>query len=138
MNRDAKKHILFVDDDPQILSSIQRFWSYAQEEQQTLAQIQIHFAEKPSKALKLLQQHPIGLVVSDEELGAYELPGHMLLKHTATLRPLAQRCLLSGYGSYPELKALAYTQGVVHILTKPISPKLLISRITGLLNLVPY
>ncbi|MDO8845178.1 HDOD domain-containing protein [Methylicorpusculum sp.] len=92
-----KKNILFVDDNENILSGIQRQLHPYRE------QWQLFFAHNGSQALELMAKQPIDLIVSDMQLPYVR--GDQLLKQVSELYPATVRIILSGYADDENLKA---------------------------------
>lgn len=92
-----KKNILFVDDNENILSGIQRQLRPYRE------QWQLFFAHNGPQALELLAKQPIDLIVSDMQMP--DVRGDQLLKQVSELYPATVRMILSGYADDETLKA---------------------------------
>ncbi|MDP3529811.1 HDOD domain-containing protein [Methylicorpusculum sp.] len=92
-----KKNILFVDDNENILSGIQRQLRPYRE------QWQLFFAHNGLQALDMLAKQPIDLIVSDMQMP--EIRGDQLLKQVSELYPATVRMILSGYADDETLKA---------------------------------
>lgn len=84
-----KKNILFVDDDENIISGIRRQLRPYRETWQ------LFFAENGNQALRIMQQNPVDLVISDMLMP--EMRGDELFKKISQLYPGVIRVLLSGY-----------------------------------------
>lgn len=110
-----RKNILFVDDNNNVISGLQRLLRPYRE------QWQLFFAHSGAQALDIMQQNPIDLIVSDMMMP--EMRGDELLKKVAELYPSTVRMILSGYANDETLKnALA----VAHqYLSKPCSADVL-------------
>lgn len=78
--------ILFVDDEPMILTSLCRLFDDDYE---------VLTADSGKKGLELLAKHEVGVVVSDQRMS--EMLGHEFLSQAKVLRPEAIRILLTGY-----------------------------------------
>ncbi len=115
-----KKNILFVDDNDNVISGIQRqlrpyrnFW-------------QLFFAKTGQQALELMAAQPIDLIIS--EIMLPEMRGDELLAKVLEQHPATVRMIFSGYTSEDSLqKALEYAH---QYLTKPCSPENLHEAIT--------
>ncbi len=81
------QHVLFVDDESNILSALNRLFRQAG--------YVIHTANSGREALALIQQHPIDLVVSDMRMP--EMNGAELLTEVYAQDPNIIRILLTGY-----------------------------------------
>ena len=124
-----KKNILFVDDNEHVISGIQRQLRPFRD------QWNLFFATSGSKALELMQQQPVDLIVSDMLMP--EMRGDELLKKVSTLYPGTVRMILSGYADEETLKS---GLEVAHqYLSKPCTPDTLreaISQIFKIQNCV--
>jgi response regulator RpfG family c-di-GMP phosphodiesterase len=78
--------ILFVDDEPMILTSLRRLFDDDYE---------VLTADSGKKGLELLAKQEVGVVVSDQRMP--EMLGHEFLSQAKVLRPEAIRILLTGY-----------------------------------------
>jgi len=92
-----KKNILFVDDNDNVISGIQRQLRPYRE------QWQLFFANSGSQALQLMAQQPIDLIVSDMMMP--EMRGDELLKKVSALYPSTVRMILSGFADEETLKS---------------------------------
>ncbi|MDD2761498.1 MAG: response regulator [Methylomonas sp.] len=92
-----KKNILFVDDNENVVSGIQRQLRPYRD------QWQLFFANSGAQALIMLAQHPIDLIVCDMLLP--EMRGDDLLKKVSELYPATVRMILSGYADEENLKS---------------------------------
>jgi len=92
----SKKNILFVDDNENIISGIQRQLRPYRE------QWQLFFADSGRQALELMAQQPIDLIVSDMMMP--EMRGDELLKKVSEQYPGTVRMILSGFADENTLK----------------------------------
>ena len=107
-----KKNILFVDDNEHVISGIQRQLRPFRD------QWNLFFATSGPKALELMGQQRIDLIVSDMLMP--EMRGDELLKKVSTLYPGTVRMILSGYADEETLKS---GLEVAHqYLSKPCTP----------------
>jgi diguanylate cyclase (GGDEF)-like protein len=109
MTQNSQPKVLCIDDEPDILSSLER----------TLRRrFQVLSADSPQKARELVQENDdLCAIICDYFLG--ETSGTHLLKELGSIQPLASRVLLSGQ---VDLKALeeAINSSVVHkFILKP-------------------
>lgn len=110
-----KKNILFVDDNENVLSGIQRQLRPYRE------QWQLFFAKSGPQALELMNRQAIDLIVSDMLMP--EMRGDELLKIVCDRHPGAVRMILSGYADEETLKS---GLEVAHqYLSKPCSAEIL-------------
>jgi response regulator RpfG family c-di-GMP phosphodiesterase len=100
--------LLLVDDEPRILSALRR--SLRREPYELLA------AESCAEALRLVEQHPVDLVLSDHKMPG--MTGLQLLARIAERRPQVVRMLITGWpGAIPEDEMRAV--GVRAVVSKP-------------------
>lgn len=85
----GKTRILFVDDEPNILSGLRRLTRTRKEEWET------HFCENAKDALALMQRHEMDVVVSDMRMPVMD--GAAFLSEVRRLHPGTIRVILSGY-----------------------------------------
>ncbi|BCO07774.1 two-component system response regulator [Desulfolithobacter dissulfuricans] len=125
----SKKRILFVDDEPNILSGLRRMLR-PMRHQWVLA-----FADSGREALKVMAEEPFDVVVSDMRMPGMD--GAELLTLIQETYPHAIRIMLTGHA---DEKAILRTVGVVHqFLSKPCSPeqlKAVLDRATALHDLI--
>ncbi|TPQ25418.1 HDOD domain-containing protein [Methylomonas sp. HW2-6] len=125
---DAKKHILFVDDNENVISGIQRQLRPYRE------QWSVYFATCGKQALEIMQHQPIDLIVSDMMMP--EMRGDVLLKRVADIYPATVRMILSGYA---DEETLSRGLEVAHqYLTKPCSAEVLREAITQVFKTQDY
>ncbi|PTU30282.1 response regulator [Stenotrophobium rhamnosiphilum] len=82
----AKARILFVDDEPRILTTMRMLFR---------SQYEVFFAESGQKALDLLKVQAVDVIVSDQRMPG--MTGIELLRTARDLNPNAMRILLTGY-----------------------------------------
>ncbi len=104
--------ILFVDDDPRLLRSIKRNLRDQSDHWQLL------FAESGTEALKLLEQEPVEVVVSDFQMP--QMSGLELLALVENLYPQTLRVMLTGQ---PGKTKYSQTVNICHyFFLKPLKP----------------
>lgn len=81
-----KPRILFVDDEPRILTSMRMLFR---------AHYELFFAESGAAAIELLKTQPVDVIVSDQRMPG--MTGIELLRTARELNPNAMRILLTGY-----------------------------------------
>ena len=87
MNAPAvKARVLFVDDEPRVLTTMRMLFR---------AHYEVFFAESGPQALELLKQQPVDVIVSDQRMPG--MSGIELLRAARDLNPNAMRILLTGY-----------------------------------------
>ena len=84
-----KKSILFVDDEPNILSGLRRMFRALRNEKD------FHFVESGKAALDFMAQTPVDVIVSDMRMPGME--GIELLKIMVARHPEVVRFVLSGH-----------------------------------------
>lgn len=104
-----KVKVLFVDDEVNILNSINR--SIIDEEIEPL------FATNGEKALQYFKDNTIGVIVSDMKMT--NMSGLELLKRVKEISPSTVRIVLSGYTQLPQILATVNSVGVFRYVTKP-------------------
>lgn len=110
-----KKSILFVDDEPNILSGLKRMFRSLRQE------IDLYFAESGQEALDLMAEHPVDVIVSDMRMPGMD--GATLLALVQERFPHAIRIMLTGQA---DEESILRTVGVVHqFITKPSDPETL-------------
>jgi len=116
--------VLFVDDEARILSALQR--SLRREGYRILT------AQTPAAALRLLDEEPVDVVVSDQKMPG--MSGLELLAEVVRRRPATRRLLITGWPEeIPQEQVEAL--GIVALLPKPWDEKELraiLRRETGL------
>ncbi len=111
----TKQHILFVDDDPNILAGIRRSLRSLRDN------FELHFAESGREALKAMEETSFIAVVSDMRMPGMD--GAELLKTIQGLYPCTIRIMLTGQA---DQESILRTVGVVHqFLEKPSDPEML-------------
>ena len=125
-----RRRILFVDDDPRFLEMIERVmgvWSKGS--------WQIHLAENTGKALSLIQEHPINLVVIDVQMPVVD--GLQFLTLINRKYPNLQKVVLTGYAN-DNYRAACLGNGAELFLEKPASIEGLESVFTTLNELIKW
>ncbi|MDB5976999.1 MAG: response regulator [Nevskia sp.] len=82
----AKARVLFVDDEPRVLTTMRMLFR---------AHYEVHFAEGGPQALELLKKQAVDVIVSDQRMPG--MTGIELLRAARELNPNAMRILLTGY-----------------------------------------
>ena len=123
MSRDPEKTVLVVDDEPQILSAIQR--CLRREPYAVVA------ANDAGEALELLKECRVDVVIADERMPG--ITGTVLLSHVREHSPRASRVLLTGYPS-EALVGNALEAGAEAFLYKPWDEQVLRTMVRDLLQ----
>jgi phosphoserine phosphatase RsbU/P len=105
--------VLFVDDEPEILSSLNRF--LRREPYRKL------FADSGSKALELLEQHDVSLVVSDLRMPV--MNGLELISEVKKRKPQVLRLILSGSQDFELIISSINMGEVFRFVPKPVEPE---------------
>lgn len=107
------KAILFVDDEPNILSGLKRMLRSMRKE------FDLHFAESGQEGLQIMSEHPVDVVVSDMRMPGMD--GAEFLTEVQQRHPAAVRIMLTGQA---DDESVLRTVSVVHqFLTKPCEPE---------------
>ena len=113
------KRILFVDDEPNVLSGLQRMLRVMRNEWEMV------FVECATKALEEMAKQPFDVVVSDMRMPG--MNGAELLREAMRLYPATVRIVLSGHAEHDLVKQCV---GVAHqYISKPCDPEQLKSMI---------
>lgn len=102
-------HVLFVDDEPNILNSLRR--SLMDEE------YFCQFAASGEEALEIIRNDPIALLVTDMRMPG--MNGLELLNHVAEESPMTVKVVLSGYTQLPQILATINQVDIFKFITKP-------------------
>ncbi|MEW5949310.1 MAG: HD domain-containing phosphohydrolase [Thermodesulfobacteriota bacterium] len=106
---DTTRTILLVDDEENILSSLQRL--LRRENYNVITDT------SPAKALETLKHEPVSLIISDQRMP--EMDGTEFLERAREIQPEAARIMLTGYADISAAMA-AINQGQVYrFITKP-------------------
>ena len=125
------KQILFVDDEPVFLSTIERLLARQR------AQWRLFFAGNVAEALEIIREHSLDTIVSDIKMAGET--GFDLLKHLQA-DPSCQAVpviMLTG-AMDNELKLEALELGATDLLNKPVSLADLLARINSCLKIKEY
>lgn len=101
-------HILLVDDEPLILSSMRDLLE---------VDYVVHTAESGQKALEILSKFPIKVLISDERMPG--MRGHQLLKRAKQASPSTIRILLTGYADLESVMNSVNAGEIFRYLNKP-------------------
>jgi PAS domain S-box-containing protein len=105
----SQRHLLLLDDEPNILRSLRRVfrgqpWT-------------VHTAVAPEEALELLARHPVGVVMSDQRMPL--MRGTDFLARVKQLYPDTVRIVLSGYTELQSVTEAINEGAIYKFLTKP-------------------
>ncbi len=119
------KHILFVDDEPNVLQGLQRQLHSLRREWQ------MEFAESGQRALELMAKQPVDVIVSDMKMPGMD--GGELLTEVMKHYPQTVRLVLSGQA---DREAVLQLVGPAHqYLSKPCNPEELRAAINRAMSL---
>jgi DNA-binding NtrC family response regulator len=120
-----KKQILFVDDDRNMLESLQRMLRRQRDEWD------MQYAISPAEALKIMGTKPIDLIVTDMRMP--EMDGTKLLGEVMKRHPEVIRMVFSGQA---DLNLTMRAVGVAHqFISKPCDPETLKSIVNRAISL---
>ncbi len=105
--------ILFVDDEPDVLSALRRFLRKEP--------YRVVFAESGAKALEILASQPVAIIVSD--LRMPEMDGLTLLNEARTRYPETERLILSATSDMDKIIAAIDRSDVLRFIQKPLEPE---------------
>jgi len=103
-----KARVLFVDDEPRVLSSMRMLFRGAYE---------MHFAEGAEKAIELLKAQPVDVIVSDQRMPG--MTGVELLRVAREINPHAMRILLTGYSDLNAIIGSVNEGEIFRFVNKP-------------------
>jgi DNA-binding NtrC family response regulator len=116
MTETGKHPILLVDDEPEILFSLKGLLR---------REFELHTAESGKEALKILNQHPIHVVMTDQRMP--EMTGVQLMERVAEHHPEAIRIVFTGYADIKAVVDAINSGGLYRYITKPWDPDELIA-----------
>jgi response regulator RpfG family c-di-GMP phosphodiesterase len=102
--------LLLVDDEPNILKSLRRLFM-------ELDDTEVHIAESAVAATKILNQHRIDLIISDEKMPQVE--GHRLIQWVKDHHPETLRIILTGFSDMEAMRHAVNRGDVYRYLFKP-------------------
>ena len=117
---EARRTILIVDDEPQILRLVERMIGPHR--------AKVMLAPRPSEALRICESEPVDILISDIQMP--EMDGLKLVDRVLKIRPQTAVLLISGYYKDPPAAARS---GRLKFLRKPFFPSELIQMIEGML-----
>lgn len=115
MTRTKKHPILLVDDEPEILFSLQGLLR---------REFELYTAESGVQALEILRQHPIHVIMSDQRMP--EMTGVELMHRVKDAHPEAIRIVFTGYADIRAVVDAINNVGLYRYITKPWDPDELI------------
>jgi len=115
MPRTKKHPILLVDDEPEILYSLQGLLR---------REFELYTAESGAQALEILHQHPVHVIMSDQRMP--EMTGVQLMHRVKEAHPEAIRIVFTGYADIRAVIDAVNNVGLFRYITKPWDPDELI------------
>jgi response regulator RpfG family c-di-GMP phosphodiesterase len=103
-------NLLLVDDETNILRSLKRLFL-------ELPDTQVFTAESAIAASKILKQHPVDVVISDERMP--EIEGHRFVQFVKKYYPDTLRIILTGYSDMEAMREAVNRGDVYRYLFKP-------------------
>jgi len=103
-----KARVLFVDDEPRVLTTMRMLFR---------AHYEVFFAEGGPQALELLKKQPVDVIVSDQRMPG--MSGIELLATGRRMQPDMRRLLVSGFADFNSALDAINEVGVDRMLTKP-------------------
>ena len=110
-----KPAILLVDDEPDILHSLVGLLR---------REFEVHTAESGSEALKIMAEHPIHVLITDQRMP--EMTGAELSQKVFEQYPATTRILFTGYADIKSVIEAINSGGLYRYVTKPWDPDELI------------
>ena len=105
---EEKSNILFVDDEPMILSSLNMLFK---------SKYKVYLAENGFDALEIIKSVPIKVIVSDQRMPG--MLGHELLRQVKDISPNTVRMLLTGYSDLDAIIGSVNAGEVFRFINKP-------------------
>ena len=115
MSATAKHPILIVDDEPDILLSLKGLLR---------RDFELHTAESGERALQILREHPIHVIMTDQRMPG--MTGVELMNKAKVVYPEAIRIVFTGYADIKAVVEAINTGGLFRYITKPWDPDELI------------
>ncbi len=112
----AKRPILIVDDEPDMLHSLKNLLRH---------DYQVFSASSGAEGIRILEREIIHLVMTDQRMP--EMTGVELLKHVKSEHPAAIRLIFTGYADVKAVIAAINQGNVFRFLSKPWEPEELMS-----------
>ncbi len=131
MNDEKKSHILFVDDEKNILEGLRRMLRSQRESWE------FHFANSVDEAIDLLKDVPVDTIISDVEMpgkNGFDLLSYLQENYQKENIPVI---MLTGVRD-SDIKRRALDSGATDLLSKPITREDLVARISSMLRLAHF
>ena len=104
----SESHILLVDDEPMVLSSLSRLLE---------DDYVVHTANGGLQALEVVKREPIKVVISDQRMPG--MLGHEVLRHIKHISPNTIRMLLTGYSDLDAIISSVNAGEIFRYINKP-------------------
>ena len=111
----VKQIVLVVDDEPDILQSLQTLLELA------LPSVEVLTAESGPKALEKLQQHPVDLIISDFKMPG--MTGLEFLDKAKAAAPGTPRILMTAFPDLDVAMRAINEAEIQNFITKPLDPE---------------
>ena len=108
MNQPARSRVLFVDDEPRVLTTMRMLFRNQHE---------LFFADSGQAALELLKTQPVDVIVSDQRMPG--MTGIEMLRAARDLNPNAMRILLTGYSDLNAIVGSINEGEIFRFVNKP-------------------
>lgn len=108
MNTPAKPRVLFVDDEPRVLTTMRMLFR---------GNYELFFADSGAKALELVKTQPVDVIVSDQRMPG--MTGVEFLRAARELNPHAMRILLTGYSDLDAIIGSINDGEIFRFVNKP-------------------
>jgi DNA-binding NtrC family response regulator len=108
MTETAKARVLFVDDEPRVLTTMRMLFR---------SQYEVLVADGGQSALELLKTQPVDVIVSDQRMPG--MTGIELLRAARELNPSAMRILLTGYSDLNAIIGSINEGEIFRFINKP-------------------
>lgn len=108
MTLDDRPTLLLVDDEPDLLLSLQGLLRQ---------KFRLHVADGGAAALEIIRSEPVQIIMSDQRMP--KMSGDELLAQVAQISPDTVRILLTGYADIHDVIRALNTGGLFRYLTKP-------------------
>jgi len=116
--------ILFLDDEVNVLKSIERLYRRKN--------IPIITTDCPFKALEILKNEPIEIIVSDFRM--QKMNGLEFLKRASEIQPNAVKIILSGYAEESLIEQAIASNDIHEYLLKPFEQDYFVDRVQDVYN----
>ncbi len=116
----SKPRVLFVDDEPRVLTSMRMLFR---------SSCEAYFADGGQKALEQLRTQPVDVIVSDQRMPG--MTGIELLRAAREINPHAMRILLTGYSDLTAIIGSVNEGEIFRFVNKPWANDVLLSTVAN-------